>query len=360
MSQTQSLKLKVQSQSVKLKAVSALSTATLAIIFPLLSFANGDDHNGKNASEAVSVREERDIREGISGALNVAPVPLSVGTPGRLDFYVTEKPAGTPVLLNAFDVTHTKLMHGFGVRDDLSGFFHIFPSPTSTPGHMVAERVFDAPGRYKVWSEFSVGGHPSIISHPIFDVRGDGAQMRDDISFGRNVITGNYQVSLHHAPTMVKNYPEEITFELRTLTGNGVRLDDYLGAPLHVIAIKKDLTVFLHLHAEEVAHTGAVGDAGGSLVRRVLAHGQEGDTIDVAAYSAHAEFPSAGPYKLFVRFHPAGAPLPPDDALTASFWIEVKDSAISKTAAWWILLSASLVLIAGLSFGVSKFIKPRV
>ncbi|MEK7560576.1 MAG: hypothetical protein AAB539_01305 [Patescibacteria group bacterium] len=351
----------IKTQNENRKNLAAIGLSLFIGLFPLWCLAHGEIiADGVPVETVTSVLEEQNIRTGAAAALNVTPAPLSAGTNARLDFYMTEQPSGAPVLYSTLDVVQTKLMHAFGVRtDDLGGFFHIFPTPTSTPGHMVAEHTFDESGQYKVWSQFSSGGNTRIIGHPVFNVGPDVTPRQRNISIGRNVIVGNYQVTLAHVPDLVKNRMDELTLEIRTLTGNGAILQEYLGAPLHVVAIKGDLTVVRHFHVVPTEHMDTVGETGKKLIRQAFAHGSAGDTIPVVAYIAHVDFPSAGLYKLFVRFRPADAGLAPDQALTASFWVNVKDSVISKTAAWWILLSVSIVLIALLSFAVSKFIKPK-
>ena len=136
---------------------------------------------------------------------------------------------------------------------------------------------------------------------------------------------------------------------------------------MHLAVIKDDLTQFIHTHPEN----GAADHHGFQFIPEVSAHGGEslGAIEDTILF--HVSFPEAGLYKVFAQFRPEGTNLPLDEALTASFWIQVegqgegmpeghRESTLLKpplSSEWWLLLVVSLFLIGLLSFAVRKFIQ---
>ena len=128
---------------------------------------------------------------------------------------------------------------------------------------------------------------------------------------------------------------------------------------MHLAVIKEDLSVFIHAHPEGAgAHMGSRG----SPVPLAQAHGVEeaepagAEDEDV---SFHVTFPEPGNYKLFAQFRPQGAGLPAETALTASFWVRVvaeTPAAVSSKVLYTII---SLLLIALLSWGTSRFLKAK-
>jgi len=332
----------------------------LAAFFPLFTFANGGHAHdmtlpGVDASTAV---EETSVREGLVVNMNVTPAQVFVHDAVRLDFFVNEKPGGVPVPFYDLDVEHAKLMHVVGVRNDLNEFRHIHPEPSpDNPAVFTIPHVFDQYDSYTFWSEISRGGTHFIFKHSEIDVglttETDPDQKTPDqtISLARNVIVGDYQIALTVPPRIAKGRTADFTFDVHTLVGDGVALEEYLGEPMHLVAIKDDLRQFLHAHPAE-AHTHAIN----TLTPVAHAHGPTGDAPGYEPVNFHLAFPEAGFYKLFGQFRPQGVGLLADEALTSAFWIEVKDSTLTPVAERVILASVSLLLMAFLSYGVYRYI----
>ena len=76
-----------------------------------------------------------------------------------------------------------------------------------------------------------------------------------------------------------------------------------------------------------------------------------GSTLDFAV-----TFPEPGLYKAFAQFRPKGINLPPEQALTAEFWIEAKEKGGFAISQWWGLLFISIILMAGLSWVVNRYL----
>ena len=307
--------------------------------------------------------EENTIKEGLVVNLSATPTPITLATTTWLDFFVNERPLMTPVPLGSLDISQTKLMHVIGVRDDMEKFFHIHPQATSTPGHLLTGYIFSKPGRYKVWSEISKDSVDHTFGHPDFTIEGLGPQSEKQVSFARNIIIQDYQISLDFDEPAAKNVEEDLTFDVHTLTGNEIRLEDYLGVPMHLTIIKDDLRQFIHTHPEDDGHPmepmGVM-----NMVPVALAHGEEEeapsqgmspDTIHEINF--HVTFPESGLYKVFAQFRPKDSGLSPEESLTASFWIQVADEKPSIIPKKVTYVGISIVLMIALSLIVRRFLK---
>ena len=305
--------------------------------------------------------EEGEVREGLSVNLNVTPVPVLTGTSTRLDFFVNEKPGNVPVPASALEIEHTKLMHVIGVRNDLEGFFHIHPQPTTTPGVLSVDYAFSKPGLYKIWSEIKKEGINHAFGHPEIAVLGEGPRSEKRVSFGRNAIAGLYQVSLELDEPVAKGHSHELAFDIHTVTGDEVRVEPYLDADMHLTIIRDDWKQFIHTHPDDHGdvHAGAP-----SLLPSALAHGNEdipgavheetgGDEVIRFAVT----FPESGLYKAFAQFRPRGIELPPDEALAVGFWIRVEDKAPAAIPDTVLYTAVSLALIILLSWGVRRYLQ---
>lgn len=310
----------------------------------------------EDAHGEALTHEEANVREGLAVNLNVAPVPFAAGQNQKLSFFVNEKPGNSAVSARELEIEHEKIMHVIGVRSDMNEFFHIHPESTTTPGILTVDYVFQKPGRYKIWSEIKKDGTSHSYGHPELNVEGEGLREEKQITFARNRIAGNYQVSLDADEPVVKGHEHELIFDIHSLTGGDVLLEDYLGAQMHLTIIKDDWKQFIHTHPEGGEH----GHASFGLVKRAMANGGEHaePAGDVHGVVFHATFPEAGLYKAFGQFKPADAGLGPDEALTVEFWIRVENNAPFPISPWWLLLISSLILMSILGWMVNRYINP--
>ncbi len=242
------------------------------------------------------------------------------------------------------------------------------------PSIFSVDHIFKKPGLYKIWSEVEKDGTNYSFGHP--EVNIDGVGLREDkkVLFSSNVIAGpgfaegsgeasSYRVSMETSDTAVKGREVYLYFDIHTLTGMEVKVEQYLGANMHLSLIKDDRSQFIHTHSEEDSHSSS------GMVPIAFAHSENesAGTIDKHQTSSSGDevisfyviFPEAGLYKAFAQFRPQGIDLPTDEALLAEFWIQVEEKALLPVSQWWGLLIISVVLIAGLSWGVSKYLKVR-
>ncbi len=326
----------------------------------------------------VNYHEESDVSEGLVVSLTTNPVTPEVGTPAKLRFFVNYKPTGTPV--TDLEISQTKIIHVIGVRDDMNGFFHIHPEITDASGFFSVDYNFVKPGTYKLWSEIKRKGENHIFGHPVFAVGGTGAISEKEISLGRNVLLeAGYQLNLEMAEPVEAGHEHLLSFDAHSLTGAEIVLEPYLGVLMHVTIIKEDLTEFIHTHPMEKSMDKGMEShsAAPAVVNIAKAHvdepasGQMGKGVNDERINIMATFPTPGTYKVFAQFRPEGIELPQDEALTASFWVKVvakgsvphtDPGAPNKFIAidWWSKLFISLILMALLSWGVSKYIQVKV
>ncbi len=336
-----------------------------------------DEGAGHEANGENRYHEENEVKEGLAVNLNISPVPYNVGTALNLDFFVNTKPGNVPVLASQLQIEHTKLMHVVGLRSDMNEYFHIHPEfLADNPSIFSVEHTFKKPGLYKIWSSIKKDGTDHTFGHPEVNVNGQGpkeekpsfaeASEGKKVSFSRNVITGDYQVSLISSDTVVKNREVELSFDIHTLTGQEVTVENYLGAQMHLVLIKDDLKQFIHTHPAGHEHSQAP-----KLINIALAHGgvedepagatEEHQTTPGAdeVISFAVTFPEAGLYKAFAQFRPEGTELPAGEAILAEFWIQVEEKAPFPMSQWWGLLLVSVLLIAGLSWWVNNYLKVK-
>ncbi|OGZ46136.1 MAG: hypothetical protein A3C84_05130 [Candidatus Ryanbacteria bacterium RIFCSPHIGHO2_02_FULL_48_12] len=328
----------------------------------------GDDHAHGGGSV---MHEENQITHGLAVNLRIDPSVPVVGAPAQFDFLVNEKPTNTPVPASSLQVEHEKLMHVIGLRADMNEFFHIHPdalaSGAADTGVFRVWRTFAKPGQYKVWSEIKKDGINHSFGHQEFRVEQNSPFGKQEpeydkqVSFTRNVLVAGYQVSLVHDP-IVKGRETLLSFDIHTPTGQEASVEPYLGANMHLAVIKDDWTQFIHTHPADMmsrehaymplhwpirVFKEAKADAGHDVS---VPHGGD-ETINFRVI-----FPESGVYKVFGQFRPQGTDLPADEALTASFWVEVKDQPALAVSPWWILLISSLILIGLLSKAVQKYL----
>lgn len=305
--------------------------------------------------------EEDEVTSGLAINFSTGPL-LTVGTSTEMNFFVNDLPSGTPVPNSMLEIDHEKLMHVIGVRDDLDGFLHLHPEPTTVPGVFTADYTFYLPGTYKIWSEIKQGGIVHTFGHTPFSVNGKDKLFVEKIDFSREFWTSGYRVILNVDEPVLAGHEHDLSFSVLHSDGDPAHLDNYLGVLMHLAIIKDDWGQFIHTHPDE-GETHAVAPL--EILPRARANG--GGHNGEGSINFHVNFPTPGLYRAFAQFNPAGVV---DEAILAMFWIEVKDTSQdsdvvggSRTLAgtgsgvWWTRLLVSLAVIVILSLLVRKLIK---
>lgn len=197
----------------------------------------------------------------------------------RLRFRIVDARGAT---VRDFDVEHTKRMHLIVVRRDQTGFQHLHPVQARDGSWSTRLRLRDA-GSYRVFADFSRGGKPVTLAS---DLRVDGPAALEGLPAAGPVATtaSGYEVRLA-AGRVTAGREAHLRFTVRR-NGRPVRVQPYLGANGHLVALRDGDLAFLHVHpAEGVAF--------------------------------EATFPTTGRYGLFLQFKHEGR------VHTASFTQEV-------------------------------------
>lgn len=166
-----------------------------------------------------------------------------------------------------FDVEHTKRMHFIVVRRDLTAFQHLHPTESPDGRWSIGMRL-PAAGTYRVFADFSVGGKPYTLAD---DLQVDGTVLARPLPApARDADVDGMHVQLAEG-TIHAGAESQLTFSVRR-NGRAVRIQDYLGAKGHLVALRVGDLAYLHVHPDENSLRFMAG------------------------------FPTAGTYRLFLQF----------------------------------------------------------
>jgi Cu+-exporting ATPase len=230
------------------------------------------------------------------------PSTTRPGEPTRVVATVVDAASGEPI----GDITrsHEAWMHLIATREDLGTFAHVHPLPTGRPGQLAVEITFPTAGRYVVNTEFRRQGEMSDVhSRQVITVAGPEPQPVVLTEGPRTAVVNGIRVDLEGDVEVGGRSDLDLTLS-DAETGRPVDdLQPYLAAAGHVVVMRADGQTFAHEHAE-------VDDEDG---RPVFAlPGQTfGPELDV-----HAEFPTAGVYRLWAQFRLADG-----DVITVPFTV---------------------------------------
>lgn len=246
------------------------------------------------AIQYQKIEAER-IQQGL--VVQVLAGELQAGEISPLRFCVSLKPQDEPV--DDLQVEHEKLMHVIAVRDDLQEFTHIHPQRVAA-GLWQVNHAFTAGGRYQVWCDVKRQGVVYSFQQPLLEVAGK--PPRAVIRPSSQVLeaqAAGFQVTLTPLTESRAGDTNRFQVTIRNSDGGQIGAEFFLGALMHIVVIKDDLSVYAHGHAEN--HLKGERDIYFNQV-----------------------FPVPGRYKIFVQFRPLKTKLAPDEALLAEFWVKVK------------------------------------
>lgn len=230
--------------------------------------AEQTDTQGGHATEEAS---HRPAGLGVAEdgyAVRFAPTQFERGEARELRFAIEAD--GEPV--TEFDELHERRMHLIVVRRDGTQFRHLHPEMDAAGTWSVPVR-FGAPGVYRAFADFSVGGEQHTLAGDLFVSGGEfesqpfpAPQPVDE--------TDGFEVRLR-AGEPVAGAPTSLRFAVSE-GGHPVHdLQPYLGAKGHLVALREGDLAFLHVHPE-------------------------GDGLSFAA-----TFPTPGRYRLYLQFKQA-------------------------------------------------------
>ena len=243
------------------------------------------------------VEEDRG-RQGLAVNLDVAG-PVRIGQPVTLRFYVCLQPGNLAV--DDLQLEHEKYIHAVGVRDDLNEFFHIHPVRVA-PGVWEVTHTFTNGGNYKIWSDVRFQDISYAVGHPVLSFSGNlGASPPSGDRPDYEVRSG-HQITFKHTEPLVSGRSASLQFLIRDATGREIETENFLGASMHLVIVKDDLSIYRHAHPDH----------------------QDMDAPQPVITFTQL-FPKPGKYKLFAQFRPRGTTLPVDGAILAEFYVTVAD-----------------------------------
>lgn len=206
---------------------------------------------------------------------------------GELSFRVLDRHGES---VTEFDRLHARRLHLIVVREDGTGFQHLHPKLDADGTWRVPLRL-RAPGPYRVYADFSVGGSrhtlaSSLLAPGVFRPR----PFRPPSTVAS---TGPYRVELKSDAAPAGD-ETALTFAVEA-NGEPVReLEPYLGARGHLVALREGDLAYLHVHPREASAS------------------QPGNEVTFDAL-----FPTPGRYQLYLQVKEGGA------VRTTQFAIEV-------------------------------------
>jgi hypothetical protein len=151
---------------------------------------------------------------------------------------------GAPV--RRFDVVHEQRLHLLAIRPDLTGFQHLHPA-IDDEGTIVVPDTFDRPTRL-FFDARPAGGEPLVLGAEVTD--GANVAPADTVTVAEGDIAVVDGIIVVRSGT---------TFTLRDFEGGPVGgLEPYLGAPGHLVVLRRSDLGFSHLHAEASTPPGTL------------------------------------------------------------------------------------------------------
>ena len=237
--------------------------------------AADDGHAGGGAAEQDPVRGLAVSENGMKFELDRTELPR--GKPSQLGFRI-EGDDGKAV--RDFEVEHEKRMHLIVVRRDINGFQHLHPT-LQGDGTWRTPLTLDEPGMYRVFADFKRGGKNVTLAS---DLAVDGRTSWQPIppATDTTVATFGYGVRISGDRSSA-GAEAELRFEV---TRDGpVKVEPYLGARGHLVALREGDLAYLHVHPLE---------------------GEQATGAEDGRIAFATEFPTAGRYRLFLQFKHEG------------------------------------------------------
>jgi hypothetical protein len=231
--------------------------------------ATGMNAMAEKGAHGAAVQAVRGLAVSDHGlTLKLAQRTVAAGKRVDLAFRIVDRRGQT---VRDFDVEHTKRMHFIVVRRDLTGFQHLHPTQAADGTWSVPMTLRDA-GTYRVFADFSTGGTPQTLAD---DITVDGSVSSTPLPAPvKSVEVDGLRVSLGEgASTAGAESQRRFTV---TRHGDPVKVEPYLGAQGHLVALRQGDLAFLHVHPDE------------------------------NSLRFMAEFPTAGRYRLFLQFKTEG------------------------------------------------------
>lgn len=256
------------------------------------SGSHGEDHGGPGEEEAADHAMNGVSASADGYVLSPVAAPSNTDDAGTLSFRILDED-GQPV--TEYTTAHEKDLHLIVVRTDGAEFRHVHPVLDEATGTWsVPSWSWDVAGTYRVYADFTPAGDDAegLTLTRTVEVAGDYAPVEAEAS--RTDEVDGYTVTLDGDLTAGTTSDLTVTVER---DGQPVtKLEPYLGAFGHLVALREGDLAYLHVHpAGDEPQAGDVG----------------GPDVGFAA-----EVPTAGRYLLYLDFQVDG------EVRTAEFVVE--------------------------------------
>ena len=188
------------------------------------------------------------------------------------------------VLRDEYELEHDKELHLIVVRRDTAVFKHVHPRKRRD-GSWTVELNLREPGVYRAYADFKIGGRQRTVATDLF-VPGDFQPKRlpapepvDQAVDEAGRSAGDLDVKLD-ALGVRAGRDTPLSFAVTRKGRPFERLQPYLGAKGHLVALREGDLAYLHVHPQEEAKENEV--------------------------PFMATFPTAGRYRLFLQFKAGG------------------------------------------------------
>jgi hypothetical protein len=203
--------------------------------------------------------------------------PASTTVTGAFTFQILGSD-GRPV--TAFEPEQTKLMHFYLVRSDLTGFQHVHPT-MAADGTWTAPLAGAAPGTYRAYTQFVVGGESEVLSQQV-TVPGSATNAALAAPSATTEVDG-FTLTVGGDKPMA-GMSHQLTVSVAKDGKPVTDLQPYLDTYAHLTAFHATDLAFAHLHPQ-----GKVdGDRGGPTL------------------TFEAMLPKPGDWRMFVQFQTGG------------------------------------------------------
>jgi len=223
-----------------------------------------------------------------------------------------------------FEAHHGQAMHLIATTYDLEDFQHVHPRLRSD-GSFSVELDFGRASPYALFAEVTptasgTGGAGQVLRNTVWPAGAQSgfAQLDASSAFdGRMAYRATLQdtrvtIAPLEAPLQA-NCPVELSIAVDDAQGEPVELEEWMGMPVHAIAISQDFSQFLHFHGGFASSSPDSHADHGGHHHQQPALGGRGLPLAV-----HATFPAAGLYKLWVQLRRE------DRVITAPLVLEVR------------------------------------
>jgi hypothetical protein len=234
-----------------------------------------------------------------STQLRSVPSHVQAGRPATLALRVQDA-RGQPV--PTLSLSHGKPMHLFVISNDLQSFAHVHPEPRGA--EFALEHTFETGGDYTLFVDYArpAGGDAPVERHAL-RVEGPARPGGALTETPATQHSGGLAFTLHGGDAVRAGAGAHLHVAVADVaTGRPVEdLEPYLGAMAHFVVLSADGKDFLHVHPL--------------------------DTRPGQGVAAHAVFPRAGLYKLWVQVQRQGR------VVTVPFVLRVQAADASRPVA---------------------------